>query len=116
MAKEVFPQKDINADYQKSQEQPTNFHHTQGPVPVAAPHFSLLSFLRLPSNPTHTLWKLYPPPLPPGPQLSLIHSANFQICILISDLFLKLQIFIPKDLLQISSFKKGASQTPLIPN
>ena len=78
MAKEVFPQKDINADYQKSQEQPTNFHHTQGPVPVAAPHFSLLSFLRLPSNPTHTLWKLYPPPLPPGPQLSLIHSANFQ--------------------------------------
>lgn len=101
MAKEVIPQEDIKMLIIKRTKtsQPTFITlSVLSPSLLPTPPFSLVfAYLLI----LHTLCG-NSIPHPCHQDLSyhlLIYSENSQICILISDLFLKLQMFIPKYLL-----------------
>lgn len=91
MDKEVFPQRILMLII-KSQDQPTNLHHTQGSCPSrCSPLLPFLIFATF-SNPyTHSVETLSPP----ATRTSVIINTFWQILksVSVSDLFLKLQIF-----------------------
>lgn len=101
MAKEVFPQEEIKMLIIKRTKtsQPTfiTLRVLSQSLLLTSPFSLVFAYLLI----LHTLCgNFIPDPCHQGLSYHLlIYSTNSQICILISDLFLKLQIFIPKDLL-----------------